>query len=118
MEFIRKYWPMLVMLVGLISSTTAAQIQVEQNKQDIAENSKSAFASDAKIILLIQNENREIKKTAEAKYSEAKREFDKLKTEQQKQTEIRINQKYIQEDLKEIKSSFKELLIEIRSIKR
>ena len=118
MKWLKEYWVMLVMGVSLISSTTAGQIQVAQNKADIVENSQAAFNSDAKIITLLQDRDNEIKKDAEKKFAEAKKEREALEVEQKKQTEIRINQKFIQEDLKEIKSSFKEMLIEIRSIKK
>jgi len=37
MEFMRKYWPMLIMAFGLMSSALAAQIQVTTNATDIKE---------------------------------------------------------------------------------
>ena len=37
MEFMRKYWPMIVMVFGLMSSALAAQIQVTTNSDDIKE---------------------------------------------------------------------------------
>lgn len=35
MEFLRKYWSMLVMAVMLVSSATTAQVQVSANAEDI-----------------------------------------------------------------------------------
>lgn len=37
MEWLKKYWPMIIMAVSIVSSTTAAQVQVSDNKADIEE---------------------------------------------------------------------------------
>ena len=115
MKFLKEYWAIILMAVSLISSTTAAQIQVAQNKIDISENDKAAMNSDAKIILLVQKEVETASAKAEKAHAETEKEIEKLKVEQQKQTEIRVNQKYMREDMKELKQGFKEILIELRS---
>ena len=106
---------MIVMAVSLISSTTAGQIQVAQNKADIIENKSAHDKSDASIVLLVQAEVKEAKESAKEAHAEVDKEIEKLKVEQQKQTEIRVNQKYMREDMKELKQGFKEILIELRS---
>ena len=115
MEFIKKYWSIILFLGGLISTTTAAQIQIATNKQDIADNKTQHNNATAKVIVQLTATDDAIKLQAEKDYLENKKEIEKIKAEQKQNTEIKINQNYLREDMQELKEGFKEILNELRA---
>ncbi len=115
MKFLKEYWAIILMAVSLISSTTAAQIQVAQNKIDISENDKAAMNSDAKIILLVQKEVETASAKAEKAHAETEKEIEKLKAKQEKQTALQINQQYLIKGMDSMQDAIKDLAKEIRN---
>ena len=109
---------MIVMAVSLISSTTAGQIQVAQNKLDIEKNSNLAFDSDAKIIVLVQNNKQEAEEAAEKAQIKTEKEIEKIKVNQQKQTVLKVNQEHIIKAIDSMQDVMKDLADEIRESQR
>lgn len=118
MEWLNKYWKIITSLVFLVLAAGALQAQVAVNQANISANKTEHNKSDAAIILLVQKETTELKLKTEKEATEAKKERDAIKLEQRKQTEIRINQKYMREDMQELKQGFKEILNELRESKK
>lgn len=118
MEFLKKYWFLILFFSSFVGTSAVAQYRLTKVEEVVKEKSESANISDSKIILLMREKDAEIKEAAEKYYAEAKKERDALEEEQKKQTEIRINQRHMKEDMGELKNTLKELLIEVRSIKK
>ncbi len=124
MKFLNEYWKIITTIIVVTLSMGALQAQVAQNKADIEEGHgkvekilKYADRQDAKIILAIQKENETARRQAEKDYTENKKEIEKLKVEQRNQTILQVNQRYLRDDMKELKGLVKDLANEIRRSK-
>lgn len=113
MEWIRKNLSLIVIAFGIISTGVTAQVQIEANTKSL-ETLSEAVSGDKKEA---RESIKELEKSSEKALEELRIEQRRLEIEQQKQTEIRVNQTHIIKGLEAMQESIKELSREIREKK-
>ncbi len=114
MIFIKTYWFLIVFFVSFIGTSAVAQYRLGHVENETDKTQAQIKEQSDKIIIIIKEENKKIQLINDKNYAENKLEINKLKAEQKNQTVLRINQQYIREDMKEIKTLVKELAKQIR----
>ncbi len=117
MNLIKNYWFLIIFSIGLIGSTAVAQYRLDLTEKKVNAIPQYVDKQRARIIQIVRNEAESIKRKAEQDYSEAKKEIEKIKSKQEAQTVLQVNQRYIREDMKELKGLVKDLANEIRRTK-